>query len=121
VAAAASAGPEAAERVEAEVLEVRRGNFPSVVLKLRVRKAAETGPMAKPLHKGRVFEGTLMFVGAAGTALDLGRDENRRNLVAYYLAPGDKVVVHPVSGAAANQFDRLNVDWIERQTGVASK
>jgi hypothetical protein len=120
-AAAGAAGPhEPTERMEAEVLEVRRGEFPSVVLKLRVRKAAGTGPLAKPLHRGSVFEGTPVFVGAP-VPLDLGPDQNRRNLAAYYLAPGDRVVVHALVGATAEPLDRLSVDWIERAASVAAK
>ena len=100
------------EVFEAEVVAVKRGSFPQVVLRLRVRKAAESGPLAKPLHKGRVIEGSVIYVGNSA-AVDLQIPDNQRNLAAFYLAAGDTVTLHARPGAPG-QFDRVGLDWLER-------
>lgn len=100
------------EAFEAEVVEVKRGTFPQVTLRLRVLRPATRGPLAKPLSKGRVIEGSVIYVGG-GQPLDLQNADNRRNLGAFYLVAGDKVVAHAQPGAGG-QFDRVGLDWVER-------
>lgn len=105
------------ERFDADVMEVRRGAYPMVVLKLRVRRAAESGVWQKEMRKGRIIEATVLLPSGTAT-IDLNDPAMRRNLGAFYLASGDKVALHALAKPAEKgrtQYDTINVDWIERQ------
>lgn len=102
---------EPTERLEAEVLEVQRGAFPAVGLKLKIRRAPKTGPYAKQLVGNKDFIGVIAFTGKQ-QAVDMASESNQRNAGAYYLQPKDRVFVH------VNQLDAkghaASIDWIER-------
>ena len=98
------------ERFEAEVIEVKQGSFPSVTLKLKVRKTAKAGEFRNKLRYGKVIEAPIAYsVSEAG--VDLTRDDNKRNLVSWYLTKGDRIVFHPL----AIDADKLQIDWVSRQ------
>lgn len=98
------------ERVEAQVVEVKRGAFPQVVLKLKVRTVARSGPLVKRLQPGKVIEAPVIFEGGS-SGVNLYEAQNQRNLAAYYLSPGDKVTVHP----AAGDGETVVIDWLSRK------
>ncbi|MBI5508423.1 MAG: hypothetical protein HY903_06705 [Deltaproteobacteria bacterium] len=98
------------ERYEAEVVEIKQGTFPTVMLKLKVRKTARAGALRTKLRYGKVIEAPVAYtVGEGG--VDLTRDDNKRNLVSWYLTRGDRVLFHP----NALDAERLEIDWITRQ------
>ncbi len=92
-------------RFEAEVVEVKRGDFPNVTLKLKMRRGDRSNPLAKKLYYGKVIEAVVVF--AAG---ELTGAVNRRNLAAWYLEPGDRVIVRPT----AVSDTRYEVDYLVR-------
>jgi hypothetical protein len=103
------------DRVQAEVVEVARGPFPSVALKLRVKHAAKTGPYAKQLSLDKTFNGVVAFTGTS-PKIDMSTEANQRNAGAYYVQPHDLVYVHIV------QLDKngASIDWIERANPPAA-
>lgn len=100
---------DASERLEAEVLEVQRGAFPNVTLKMKVRRSAKNGPLMKKLSSGKVFAAAVLFTSASGS-VDFSIDANQRNVVAFHLQRGDRVFVHPVADGEV-----FSIDWIERK------
>jgi hypothetical protein len=100
----------AEERYEAEVVEVKQATFPTVVLKLKVRKTAKAGDLRNKLRYGKVIDAPVIYtVNEAG--VDLTRDDNKRNLVSWYLTKGDRVLFHPLAADA----EKFQIDWIVRQ------
>jgi hypothetical protein len=99
------------ERITCQVVEVKRGAFPAVTLKLKVKKSAKSGPLKDQLKVGKTLEGEVVLAGDSG-AIDFNSAASQRNLAAFYLAPGDNVTIHavPLEGAA------LELDWVERAT-----
>lgn len=100
---------EPTERFEAEVVEVARGDYPSVALKLRIKRAPKSGPYAKTLSADKVITGAVVFTG--DKAPDLNAPNNQRNVGAVYLQPHDRVFAH------VNQLNAkgiASIDWIER-------
>ena len=98
------------QRFMAQVVGVERGTFPSVNLRLRITRLAKTGDMRKKLRVGRVIDAQVHYSSDDGK-VNLNLPVNQRNLVAYYLEKGDRVLIHPV--AADN--GAFAVDWIMRQ------
>ena len=97
-----------------QVIEVQRGPFPNVTLKIRVQQPPG-GALQKELRRGRVIAVTMLFIG---TPVDLQNSANQANLAAFYLKAGDKVSFHPVPQAQAVsplQYDKMNTDWLERR------
>ena len=111
-AAAADAGaePGAAERMDGEVLEITRGAFPQVTIKIRVRKAVSAGPLKGKVTSGKIIAAPVVLSGPSG-AVDFSQAQNQRNAGAYYLKKGDRVTLHAVEPAEG----KLAVDWIERK------
>lgn len=101
---------DAAERANAEVVRVSRGEFPAVTLKLRIRTSARTGPMKKLLRRGKLFEAPVLLT-ANGEFIDLTAVHNQRNLVGFYLIRGDRVSIHTIEGEGGT----VRIDWIERR------
>lgn len=97
------------ERFEAEVVEVRRNEFPAATLRLKVARSAKTGPLNKKLVKGQIIDGAVVMAGTP-SQIDLASSHSQRNMGAYYLSKGDHVIVHFVE-ASANTFE---IDWLER-------
>lgn len=102
---------EPTERLEAEVIEVKRGTFPAVGLKLKIRRAPKAGPYAKQLVGNKDFIAVIAFSGKQ-QMVDMSNEQNQRNAGAFYLQPKDRVFVH------VNQLDAkgnaASIDWIER-------
>ncbi|MBI3178071.1 MAG: hypothetical protein HYZ27_00320 [Deltaproteobacteria bacterium] len=101
---------DAGERIEVEVIEAKRGTFPEVTLKLKVRRVAKSGPLKKKLKSGQVIEAAVLFHGSQA-GIDLWAGQNQRNLAAFYVSSGDRITVHPV----AREGDAIAIDWIERK------
>lgn len=101
--------PKADERFEAEVLKVKQGTFPNVVLKLKMRKAGRENPLHKKLYYGKIIDAKVQYF-PENDKVDLTRKCNQRNLVSWFLKKGDKVQVHPVLVDETN----FKVDWIAR-------
>ncbi|MEE8410650.1 MAG: hypothetical protein V3T05_13700 [Myxococcota bacterium] len=102
------------ERLEAEVVSVKRGAFPLVTLKLKIRRNALAGPLKSKLRRGKVVEAQVVFATTAtdiGGGIDLRQPVNQANLVAWYLERGDRVNVHPIVGSG----DTIEIDWIARK------
>jgi hypothetical protein len=98
------------ERIQAEVIEVKPGQFPNVTLKLRLRSTVRHGALKGKLRAGRVVEAPVILTSADG-AVDFNKSENQRNLVGFYLSRGDRVTVHLVSA----DEKALEIDFIERR------
>ena len=98
------------ERYEGEVLEVKQQGFPAVTVKLKVRKTAKEGDLRNKLRYGRIVEAPIVFT-VTETGVDLSREDNKRNLVSWYLTKGDRVLFHPLAVDA----EKLQIDWIARQ------
>ncbi len=101
---------DALERIDVEVLDVKRGTFPEVTLKLKVRRVAKSSAFKKKLKSGQVIEVAVLFHGSQA-GVDLWAAQNQRNLAAFYVAQGDRLTVHPV----AREGDAIGIDWIERK------
>ena len=99
-----------AERVVAEVVEVTRGEFPLVKLKLKVRSAAKSGPLKAQLKRGKVIEGEVVLGTEAG-GVAFYEANTQRNIGAYYLARGDRISVH----AVGTEDGRIEIDYVARQ------
>lgn len=107
--AMASAAEPGVERLEAEVVDVGRGTFPQVTLKLRFRRASREGPLKGKIAAGSILETPVLLAGSAG-AVDFTQAATQRNLGAYYLRKGDRVLLRAVEAGG-----RIVVDWIERK------
>jgi hypothetical protein len=103
---AAAHGPD--ERFEAEVIDVTRGVFPQVKLKLRIKKVAKSGALKGKLVKNKVVEAPVVVSQG-----DLGSADGQRNLAGYYLMKGDRVSLHAIEP----KDGELAVDWLERRQG----
>lgn len=101
---------DANQRVDVEVVQVDREGFPHVVLHLKVRHAAKAAALAayKP---GTIFTGSITYTGKL--PFDPTDATHVRNAVAYYLATGDKLWVHPVTAPSGND-NVVALDWLER-------
>jgi hypothetical protein len=97
------------ERLTAQVVEVKRGAFPMVSLRLKLKSVPKAGPFAQQLKKGKVIDGDVVLQGDSG-AVDFQAAASQRNLAAYYLVPGDQVTVH----AAAAEGELFEIDFVER-------
>jgi hypothetical protein len=96
------------ERFEAEVVAVKQEAFPNVVLTLKMRRPGRASPLRKKLYWGKVIEAPVVYnVGSVG--VDLSDEQNRQNLVAWYLEKGDRIKVHPIAVG-----DAFQVDWLAR-------
>ncbi|MEL6760362.1 MAG: hypothetical protein AAFP04_08140 [Myxococcota bacterium] len=102
--------PNANARFEAEVLSVDRKEFPQVILKLRVRRRAADAAVRKVFKQNAIFAAPVLLAGGSGQ-IDYDADRTKRNLVAYYLERGDRVVVHTIRDENA----RPHIDWIQRR------
>lgn len=99
---------DATDRFEAEVLEVQRGEYPSVALKLKVKRSPKTGPFAKALAADKIVTGLVVFTGEK--AVNMAAEGNQRNAGAFYIQPKDRVFVH-----LTQLTDKgATIDWIER-------
>ncbi len=98
------------ERYEAEVLEVKQGSFPTVTLKLKIRKTAKAGALKSKLKLFKVVEAQVAYT-VIDSSVDMNRAENRRNLVGWFLTKGDKISIHPTEASA----DKYEIDWLARQ------
>jgi hypothetical protein len=107
---AAPAEPDTAERLECDVLDVQRGAFPQVTLKLKVRRGPAAGPLKARLAAGKSFDSTVVLAEGAA-AVDWASPLVQRNLAAFYLKKGDHVVAH----AREQQADHFAIDWLERK------
>lgn len=97
-------------RFEAEVVSVEKKEFPRVVLKLKVRGRAGDPTVRKEYRRNSVFVATVLMAGGNG-AIDFDAERTRRNLVAYYLERGDRVLVHAIK----DDNQRPHIDWIQRK------
>lgn len=102
-----------AERADAEVMEIKQGVFPSVALKLRIKRSAGAGPLKAKLQKGKTIEATVVYAAADGS-MDVSAPENQRNMVAWYLSRGDRISLHAAANGAA-----IEIDWLERKNPTA--
>jgi hypothetical protein len=103
---------DAAERVVAKVVEVQRGAFPTVTLKLEVKKGAKAGALKDRLKKGSVIAAQVVLASKDGSSIDLASNASQRNVGAYYLVPGDSVSAHLIPGDG----DAIELDFVERAT-----
>ncbi|MEO0813707.1 MAG: hypothetical protein AAFY60_12645, partial [Myxococcota bacterium] len=102
--------PPESEKMEAQVVSIERKRFPQVVVKLKVRKVASDKDTKKAYKRNSVFSAPVLMNGGEGL-IDFDAELTRQNLVAYYLQPGDRVVVHVRKDEAA----KSHIDWIGRK------
>ena len=96
-------------RFEADVVAVERGAFPQVSLKVKMRKGGRANPLKKKLYYGKIVDAVVLFNVSDGV-VDLGDEANRRNLAAWYLEKGDRIIIHPVAAGAGYE-----IDWLSRK------
>lgn len=101
---------ESKDRFRARVVEVSRGDYPEVTLKLKRGGDVRNAEIQKKLKY--TFSARVAFVRANG-ALDLSHAVTKKNLVATYLKPGDEVNVH-IAFVKTEQGEEAVIDWIER-------
>ena len=105
-----AAAPEVAshpknERLVGQVTQVIRGTFPEVTLEFRVRWPIQAGPLKAKWRKGAIVKATVV------TSLDLKSKAMQKNLLAYYLEPGDRIWAH----LRVDDKGRITMDWLERR------
>ncbi len=100
---------DADEYHEADVVEVKKGVFPQVVLKLKMRKPGRKSPLKKDLRWGKVIDATVMY-NSRGGAVDYGDASNQNLLIGWYLTPRDRVRVHLVGKGGT-----YSIDWLSRE------
>ena len=98
------------DRFRARVVEVKKGDYPEVTLKLKRGGDAKSTEVQKKLKY--IFSARVAFVRGNG-ALDVNHKVTQKNLVASYLKAGDEVLVH-VSFHKGEQGEEPIIDWIER-------
>ena len=93
------------ERLVGQMTQVIRGQFPEVTLEFRVRWPIQSGPL-----KGKWKKGSLVRASVV-TSLSLESEAMQRNLVGYYLKPGDRVWIHLL----VDEKGEATIDWLERR------
>ena len=93
------------ERLVGQVTRVTRGEFPEVTLEFRVRWPVQAGPLKGKWRKGALVKATVL------TSQDLKSKAMQKNLLAYYLEPGDRIWAHLV----VNEKGEATMDWLERR------
>ncbi len=93
------------ERLVGQVIRVIRGDFPQVTLEFRVRWAIQSGPLKGKWRKGAVIKARVL------TSLNLESQAMQKNLLAYYLAPGDRIWAHLL----VDEKGAVTMDWLERR------
>jgi hypothetical protein len=104
------------ERFKAEVIAIKRGEFPLVTLKVRVRSSPKKGALRARLRRGTIVSGAVVMQSTAA-GVDFNVTPSQRNLVAYYLAKGDEVMVHGLPHSSGD----IEIDWIIRRGVKLSK
>jgi len=95
------------ERLVGQIIKVAQGAFPEVVIDFRVRWPIQAGPLKGKWKKGALVNAPVI------TSLVLESEAMQRNLVAYYLKPGDRVWVHLIMDDKGMPV----IDWLERRSG----
>jgi len=96
------------ERIDAVVIKVERGPFPSVRLTVKLRGAVVAGPARGKLAAGAVLSAPVAFA-TTSAGVDFTDPDTQRNLGALFVAPGDRVTV--TVGEAAGGFE---LDFVTR-------
>jgi len=94
----------------AEVVSLKRENFPFVTLTLKVKKSAKSGFLKDKITTGSTLEAPVIYYGE-GSAVSFDKAETQQNLVAQYLVAGDRICVH----AVIDFNNKIQIDWLERQ------
>lgn len=98
--------------VQVRVEKVSQGAFPLVALRLKVVRAAKTGPGAK-LAKNTILTAVPSF-GIKEGAVDLSDAASRINAGAYYLRRKDKAMIR-LDAEAAGKNGLYRLSYIERK------
>jgi len=107
----AASDAEAAERFEAEVVGVARGAaFPQVIVRLKVHRAIANGVLKGKVTAGKIID-LPVLLGQPNAAVDFTQASVQRNLAAYYLKKGDRVIVRAIEG----QGGQAVIEWIDRR------
>ncbi len=104
------------ERWVGQVLRVNQEEFPAVILKLRVRAAPSKGPHKTRFRRGTVLDVRVLYASQSG-AIDFNNEATQRNLLAYYLSPGDRIALHAIVSAD----DEIQADWLQRKRVARSR
>ncbi|MEK7703344.1 MAG: hypothetical protein AAB426_00185 [Myxococcota bacterium] len=80
---------------DAKVVAVERGAFPRAQLKLKVVHAPQVAELRTKLRRGTTFDAQVQLA-SAGDVVDYASTDNQRNVVGYFLLPGDVVGVQVV-------------------------
>jgi hypothetical protein len=97
-----------ARNYEAKVEEVKGGKFPVVALRLKIMKPAKQG-VAEVKKDGMIVIVPKLKVDAG--KVDMNDADTRLNAGAFYLQPGDKVLVR----LGANKGKVYEAEYIERK------
>lgn len=101
------------ERFKATVVQVLKGQFPIVTLKIKVAGAPKAVDLAKKLKKITYIQAQVAL-GQTTEGPDLTNALTQRNLVASYLKPGDSIMVHITELKDKKAPDNYIIDYIER-------
>ncbi|MBT6177034.1 MAG: hypothetical protein HOI23_07275 [Deltaproteobacteria bacterium] len=94
-----------AERLVGQITKATRGSFPEVTLEFRVRWPIQSGPLKGKWKKGVIVRAPVL------TSTVLESEDMQRNLVGYYLKPGDRVWIHLL----VDEKGAATIDWLERR------
>ena len=95
------------ERFIARVTDIKRGEFPNVVLTLKIKRKPEEGSIK--LKKKRRYQALVLMAGQ-GQSPDFTSPNNQENLSAWFLLAGDRVEGHVVKKVD----DTVYLDYIKR-------
>jgi hypothetical protein len=102
---------ETAERFEAEVVSVAHGAaFPQVIVRLKVRRSITAGVLKGKVTAGKIID-LPVVLGQPNAPVDFSQAAVQRNLAAYYLKKGDRVIVRAVEAPGA----LAAIEWLERR------
>jgi hypothetical protein len=101
------------ERFKATVVQVVKGQFPIVTLKIKVTGAPKAVELAKKLKKVTYIQAQVAL-GQTTAGPDLSNPLTQRNLAASYLKPGDSIMVHVTELKDKKAPDNYMIDYIQR-------
>ena len=101
------------ERFRATVVQVLKGRYPIVTLKIKVVGAPKNVDLAKKLKKVTYIQAQVAL-GQNAQGPDLANPLTQRNLAASYLKAGDSIMVHVSELKDKKAPDNYVIDFIER-------
>jgi hypothetical protein len=98
------------KNLQAKVVKVKKGAFPLVALVVKITKSAKEGA-GKELKKNTQITIIPKYQKASDGAVDLAQAETLLNAGAYFLLPGDKIMLR----VAKTRGALLEAEYLERK------